>query len=204
MLPSRNVVWPFVLRFTCILAVYLIPFRPIGTAYGALAAGVGNLMLGDAPHAGAALHFARPDPDEHATDATPDAFGVELLAEKPETGSRLKVPIDLRTLAYLPTAVFVALAIASPIWERARGAVILVAGLVALQAFLLLSIAAPLLLFFADPVPMHLVELGSASRVILNVFYRTLVAPPGMAFAVPGFLWLVLMWVVPARPATAA
>lgn len=204
MLPPSNVLWPFVLRFACILAVYLIPFRPIGTAYGALAAGVGNLMLGDAPHSGAVLHFARPDSDESAKDPTPDAFSVELLAEKPETGDRLKIPIDLRTLAYIPTAVFVALAIASPIWEGTRGAVILIAGLAALQAFLLLSIAAPLLLFFADPMPMHLVELGSASRVILNVFYRTLVAPPGMAFAIPGFLWLVLMWVVPARPLASA
>ena len=33
----------------------------------------------------------------------------------------------------------------------------------------------------------------------LDVAYRSLVAPPGMAFAVPGLLWLTLLWLIPPR-----
>jgi hypothetical protein len=203
MLPPRSVWLPFLLRFTCILAVYLLPFRPIGNAYGGIAAAVGNLTLGNAPHSGTVLRFAPPD-DAGGEDPAPDAFSIELRAKNARTRSPIRVPIDLRTLAYIPTAVFVALSIAAPIWQGARGAIVLIGGLAVLQVFLALSIAAPLVLFFANPAPMHLVDLSPTWHRILDILYRALVAPPGMAFAIPGILWLLMIWLVPARPKASA
>ncbi|HEX7669597.1 MAG TPA: hypothetical protein VF395_08440, partial [Polyangiaceae bacterium] len=104
---------PFLLRFICILAVYLLPFRPIGNLYGGVAAALGNLTLGEDLHSGVALRFASPTRvcDD---DAACDGFGIELRAASTRTRASVRVPIDLRTLAYIPTAVFIALSIAAP------------------------------------------------------------------------------------------
>jgi hypothetical protein len=189
---------PFLLRFTCILAVYLLPFRPIGNVYSQVAAALGNVTLGEGAHADTSLRFGTP-PDTCGDEFLCDGFGAELRATNTRTRGAVRVPIDLRTLAYIPTAAFVALCIAAPIWQGARGAIILLVGLGALQIFLALSIAVPLVLFFANPAPLHLVDLSPAAHRALDVLYRALVAPPGMAFAIPGLLWLVLVWLVP-RP----
>jgi hypothetical protein len=193
----------FLLRFVLLLGVYLIPFRPLGDVYAAIAAGTGNLLVGGGPHSGAVLHFDRhvekDSGDGEPPLLSPEAYGIELTARNVDTGRVVRVPIDTRTLAYVPTAVYVALSVAAPIWNGARGAIVLGAGILALQSFLLLSIVTPLALFFANPMPMHLVDLGPASRSVLDVLYRTLVAPPGMAFAFPGLLWLFMVWIVSAR-----
>jgi hypothetical protein len=199
-LPPRDAVWSFSWRFVLLLCVYLFPWRPVGAAYGGAAAALGNLAVGNALHSTVLMRFRSTAPE--ATDAR-DAFGVELRAEDTETGSVVRVPIDLRTLAYLPTAVFVSLCIAAPIWNEIRGAIVLLSGLCALQAFLVGSIAVPLLLFLANPTPMHLVELGPVSYRILDVLYRSLVAPPGMAFVVPGGIWLLALWLVPKKDRSA-
>lgn len=61
-------------------------------------------------------------------------------------------------------------------------------GLAALQLFLLVSLIVPLLLLFAAPQPLHLIELDAPVHWVLTLFYRSLVAPPGMIYAIP-FLW---------------
>jgi hypothetical protein len=78
--------------------------------------------------------------------------------------------------------------------EQCRG------GLTLLHGFLLISIANPILLFFANPLPMKLVELSVPLQWLLNVFYRSLVAPPSMTYAVPALVWLLMLWVVPSMP----
>jgi len=193
MLPPKKAVRAFLLRFILILAVYSIPWRPIGTAYATLAAGFGNLVVEGAFSSKARLHFGpvgAADPDDARA-----AYNVELRAESVATRTVVSLPIDLRTLTYIPTAVFIALSVAAPIWERSKGVKVLLFGLAALHLFLVFSIAAPLVLFFANPAPMHLVELGPITHWVLDVLYRALVAPPGMAFVVPGAVWLLMLWV---------
>jgi hypothetical protein len=195
MLPPKKVLWDFLLRFALILAVYLVPWRPIGNAYSSAAAALGNALVEAAPNARVQFHFA--SSGSVVTETPRESFGVELRAENASAGAFVRIPIDLRTLAYVPTAVFLALAIAAPIWQKSRGLTVLLVGLGALQVFLVFSIAVPLVLFFSNPVPMHLWDLAPRVQWILDVFYRALVAPPGMAFAVPGALWLLLIWLVP-------
>jgi hypothetical protein len=197
MLPPKKTVWMFALRFGCILAVYAYPWRPIGSAYSGIATALANWIVGGAPHGETLLSFARLE-QSAAHGSLADAFNMVLRAENTTTGSTITIPIDLRTLTYIPTVVFIALSVAAPIWQGTRGTRVLLFGLAVLQVFLTLSIAVPLLLFFGNPQPMHLVDLGPASYRILSVLYRALVAPPGMAFAVPGLLWLIMLWIVPA------
>jgi hypothetical protein len=183
-----------------VLTVCLIPWPRLGEVYGTMAA-MGNVVVGERPiGAGGLLRFdapRHPEDSEAASDAT---YPVELSARNARTGALVRVPIDLRTLTFVPTAVFVALAMASPIWKGARGPVVLVSGLVILQVFLVGSIAVPLFLFFSNPHPMRLFHPSPLFSHALTVAYRSLGAPPGMAFAIPGLLWLALMWLIPASP----
>ena len=201
MLPPKKELITFLLRFAFLLTVCMIPWPRLGEAYGRTMGAIGNVLVGDGPVASVAL--LRFGPPRDAASSPPDsntAYQTELSARNTRTGALVRVPIDLRTLTFVPTAVFVALAMASPIWKRARGPIVLVSGLIILQLFLLGSIAVPLLLFFSNPQPMQLFRLSSPVSHVLDVVYRSLVAPPGMAFAIPGLIWLTLMWLIPARP----
>lgn len=194
MLPPKRVVVLFLLRFVCLLTVAMIPWPGLGAAYGRAAGVVGNALVGNGRvGSGAVVHFEAPS-GQADSDGNDSSYSTLLTARSLATGATVRIPIDLRTLAYIPTAVFIALAVAAPIWQRARGLAVLLAGMAILHAFLAASLAAPILLFFSNPRPMKLVELSPAVQQVLNVFYRSMVAPPGMAFAVPGLLWLLLVW----------
>ena len=181
----------FGLRFACLLGIFMYPWPLVGELYSDAAGTLGNLLLGDVS---AMLHFARP---EAQPELAGDRFSTELRAQSPDARAPVRVPIDLRTLTFIPTVVFLALTLAAPLWKSFRGVTVLVLGLLALHAFLIASITIPLVLFFSDPQPMHLFDIGSTLRQMLDVVYRSLVAPPGMAYAVPTLLWLALLWLVP-------
>lgn len=186
----RPALW-FALRFACLLSLFMYPWPLVGELYSDAAGALGNLLLGDAS---ATLHFGRP---ERATELAGDRFSTELRARAPDMLVPVRVPIDLRTLTFIPTVVFLALTLAAPVWKSSRGITVLVLGLFVLHGFLIASITIPLVLFFADPQPMHLLDIGTTMRHVLDVVYRSLVAPPGMAYAVPILLWLSLLWLVP-------
>ena len=200
MLPPSKMVIAFLLRFVFVLTVCLMPWPRLEEVYGSAVAAVGNALVGDRPvGSGAFLRFDSPPKPHRSDPESKPTFQAELSARSTKTGSVVRVPIDLRTLTFIPTVVFVALAIAAPIWKGARGPIVLVSGLVILQLFLAGSIAVPLLLFFSNPRPMQLFQLSPAVGHGLDVAYRSLVAPPGMAFAIPGLLWLALLWLIPYR-----
>lgn len=182
MLGTRDALW-FGLRFAFLLSFFMVPWPRLGSLYSAAAEALGNLLLGDST---ATLYFVLPDSGHD--------FSIELQAG---LAAGVRVPIDLRTLAYIPTAMFLALTLATPIWKGSRGVTVLVLGTVVLHAFLVVSIAIPLVLLFAEPQPMHLLELGTTLKRLLDVVYRSLVAPPGMAYAIPILLWIALLWLIP-------
>lgn len=178
-------VW-FALRLACLLSLCMYPWPRVGEVYSDAAGALGNLLLGDAA---STLHFVRAE--------SGSGFSIELVARRSMSADVVRVPIDLRTLTYIPTAVFLALTLAARIWTSSRGVTVLVLGLVWLHGFLIASITIPLLLFFAEPQPMHLLDLGTTLRQLLDIVYRSLVAPPGMTYAVPALIWLALLWLVP-------
>ena len=85
---------------------------------------MGNWLLGD--RAGT-LRFARP---ERRPDVT--QFSTELQARRAFAADVIRVPIDLRTLTYIPTVMFLALTLATRIWKSSRGVTVLVLGTMAL------------------------------------------------------------------------
>ena len=89
----------------------------------------------------------------------------------------------------MQSAVFAALVLVTNLrWPRRLG--ILAAGLAVLQLLPLL----PLLSFFSGKLPVRAFHLGATTIALVDVAYHALVAPPGMAFALPAMLWLAIVW----------
>jgi hypothetical protein len=193
MLPPRREIALFCLRFAGILAVYLLPWGPIADAYAGIAVAVANATVGS-DSGDLLLDFTRAQAQGGGMEA---AFGVDLHVTDVTRDATVNLALDLRSLTYVPTAVFIALAVAAPIWQRRRGLYVLGFGLALLHAFFAASLALTVVLFLAQPVPLQVVHLSSAATLALDVLHRTFVSPPGMAFAVPAFVWLLLVWLVP-------
>ena len=174
----------FAVRCACLLALLLAPWPGLGEAYGHAATAVGNALLARVDRSHVAMTFVTP---------LATAFTTELRAS-PLAGSQIVVPIELRTLAFIPTAAFIALSLAEGLPHRRRIGVRFVLGFAALQLFLLISLIVPLLLFFAEPQPLHLLDLSRPVYWVLTLFYRSLVAPPGMIYAIPFLSWGWLRW----------
>lgn len=177
-------------RFVCLLALLLAPWPGVGEAYGALATHYGNALIAPFSSPRVEVVFTAPDA---APGAEPTPFATVLRVRELSTRRGLRIPFELRTLAFIPTAAFIALVLADTKrrnWRTRAWQLLLGVGV--LHLFLSVSLAVPLFLFFAEPKPLQLLPLNAGVYWTLTWFYRSLVAPPGMIYAVPLALWLLL------------
>jgi hypothetical protein len=144
---------------------------------------LGNALLPSHLDSGVALRLEA---------STSEPWQALLNATSAVSGARIEIPIDLRGLLYLPLAAFVALVIASPLGPVRAYSKLLAIGLGVLELLLLALIAVPLLAFLGGTGPVQAFVLGRATLVALQIAYRALVAPPGMTYALPLFVWWVL------------
>ena len=145
---------------------------------------LGNLLLPASLESGIQLRFAA---------STSEPWQAVLHAESLGVRAVIEVPIDLRTLIYLPLAAFVALAIATPLESVSAHLRLLARGLLLLEPLLLVLVAVPLLSFLGGTGPVQAFSLGRPALVLLQLVYRALVAPPGMTYALPLLSWWVLL-----------
>lgn len=184
----RNRVLAFLGAFVCVFAGLALA-QGHGTFYSKAHAAVGNALLGKDPLAsGSKLHF-------EASDAELEAhpWRVTLHVQPAGPMPAVLVPIDVRSLLYLPTAAFVALAIAVRLRSAREHLKLLAMGLAILEPILLMLVALPLLSFLGGTGPIRVFSLSRPTHVLLQILYRALVVPPGMAYAVPLLLWWLLV-----------
>jgi len=175
--------------------LFALPWPGVGEWYTGVAANVLNVALGK----------SGPPVAVEFLPAGPDTSAWEVRTRVTETASEQSImtALDERRTGYLPSAVFLALVLASTFRARQK-ALLAAAGLFALTLLSLL----PILAFLSGRLPIVAYELGTAPRVVVDVLYRSLVAPLGMAYALPGLLWLLLSAAVtregmPAPPVSA-
>jgi hypothetical protein len=176
----------FLGAFLCVFAGLAL-LRGPGPIYARAHAEVANVLVdGLRFSSGERLHFEAPKPNE-------DPWSVTLHIAPVLTGPRADVPIDLRSLVFLPTAAFIGLAIAVSLRSVREHLLLLATGLLILEPLCLALVALPLLSFLGGTGPIRVFSLSRPIHVVLQVLYRGLVAPPGMAYAVPLFVWWLLL-----------
>ncbi|HYQ17315.1 MAG TPA: hypothetical protein VEQ58_16195, partial [Polyangiaceae bacterium] len=127
------------LGFACVFGGLALPSRGLGPLYASAHAALGNALLPSAAlDSGVRLRF----------EATREQLATEpwqatLIVQPPTPAPPARVPIDLRVLAFLPTAAFVALALAVPLGNKRRHWLLLGIGLPLLELLLLGLMAAP-------------------------------------------------------------
>jgi len=178
----------FLFAFACVFGGLVLPSPGIGPAYVRAHAALGNaLVAGASFESGDVLHFEASDAElaQHPWQLT-----LQVSArERPP----VLVPIDLRTLLFLPISAFIALALAAPLGSARRNARVLAQGLLMLVPALYLLTVLPLASFLGGIGPVRVFRLAPALHVLFQTIYRALVAPPGMMYALPLLLWWVLV-----------
>jgi hypothetical protein len=187
--PKTRVIAQFLFAFCCVFGGLALPSPGIGPVYARAHAAIGNALLDDkAFEGGVALRFLTP-----SVDLAEHPWQLTLEVRDPGQSGPVLVPIDLRTLLFLPIAAFIALAIAVPLDSARSNARVLGLGLLILEPALLLLTALPLFSFLGGDGPARAFRLPLAVRVVVQIVYRALVAPPGMMYALPLLLWWVLV-----------
>lgn len=184
----------FAFAFVCVFAGLSLPGRGVGPYYARVHAALGSALVeGREFDSGVKLRFEAEPAElaEHPWQAT-------LVIQPPAPRQEVRMPIELRSLLFLPLAAFIALGAAVPLGSARRNLRLLLIGAPLLELVLLLLTALPIVSFLGGTGPIEVFTLSAPVHALLQIPYRALVAPPGMAYAVPLLLWWVL--VVRLRP----
>lgn len=186
---TPRVVLQFLFAFCCVFGGLALPSPGVGPLYTRAHAAVGNALIGNSSFDhGVTLHF-----DVSDAEVAEHPWQLTLAVHEPKLPQPILVPIDLRTLSFLPIAAFIALAVAVPLGTARRNARVLGRGLSILIPTLLLLTALPLLSFLGGTGPVRVFHLAPFFHVLFQTVYRALVAPPGMMYALPLLLWWALV-----------
>lgn len=177
-----------VFGFVCVFAGLSLPIDALGRGLVRVCGVLGGLLMPDLTSSGVALAFRTDD-----VTLTQAPWSLPLWVTPPSPQLPVNVPIDVRALIYLPTACFVALAVATPLASWRQNARLLVMGLLLLEPVLVALASVPLLSFLGGTGPVRAFDFGIVSHTLLQLIYRALVVPPAMAFAIPLFLWWALL-----------
>jgi hypothetical protein len=179
----------FSLGFLCIFAGLSLPLPGLARLWVWAHAAIGNALLPESLSSGVELTFRTP------TELLADkAWSLTLLVQ-PSGSPVISVPIDLRTLAFLPTACLVALALATPLPSRRDNVKLLGIGLLILLPLLMGLMSLPVITLLGGTGSIHAFDLGLTLHTVLEILYRALVAPPGMAYGIPLLVWwLLVVW----------
>ena len=187
--PAVRALAKFVFAFGCVFGGLALPSPGLGPAFTRANAALGNALVdGAVMERGATLLFEAAD-----SDLAQHPWQLTLRVREPARSAPVLVPIDLRTLLFLPIAAFIGLALAAPLGSARRNALVLVQGLLVLIPALYLLTALPLLSFLGGTGPVRAFRLAPFTHLLFQTVYRALVAPPGMMYALPLLLWWVLV-----------
>jgi hypothetical protein len=182
----------FVFAFVAIFAGLALPSPGLGPLHSRAYAALGEWLVGGTRFASGVRLLV----DATPASLTAHPFQATLHVLPSDATGAVTVPIDLRTLAYLPTAAFIALALSTPTGSWKKNARLLAVGLTLLVPLLFLLIVTPILSFLGGTGPIQAFALGRATHVVLQLVYRALVVPPGMAYAIPLLVWWGLVVVL--------
>ncbi len=188
--PAARAIAQFVFAFACVFGGLSLPSPGLGPAYTRAHAALGNAFVDGARfERGVTLHFEAADAELAA-----HPWQLTLRVLDPQQPARpVLVPMDLRTLLFLPSAAFIALSLAAPLGAARRNARVLAQGLLILTPTSFVLTALPLLSFLGGTGPVRAFRLTPALHVLFQILYRALVAPPGMMYALPLLLWWALV-----------
>ena len=178
------------LVFGALVVLLLAPWPGWGRAFAALFDVYGNVLVAVAGPSDAAARFELPAPD---TVSVEDGGTWAVVLRSGDAA----VPLDTRIIAYTPLAIFLALALATPV-PRRRKLVVLGGGLACLLARLAFAVLVPVNRAFGGG------HAASAVATVAGIAWTVLVTPPVMSYATPLAVWWTAVALTTPRTAPTA
>ena len=188
MLLRRREIVGFLCRFVCVYALLLAPWPGGDELYGAYFRAMGEMVF--ARESGNRIVLFEFHPVQHGftTLNTRMTMGNRALVDSTGKGPAAMVELDTRSIGWVPTALTIALILASPIPWRRR-ALALLAGLILVHAFILLTIQAWIWNHAPD---LSLATTTPFWSVVTDGLEYTLLTQLGASFSVPVLIWILV------------
>jgi len=190
-MPSPRILFGFLGRFALLYGLLIIPWPGFNAAYARFFRGLGDLTF--AHESGKRLVRFEPVPAElHHVLGTRIVLANRDQIDRNGNGLVKYLELDTRGVGWVPTALLVALVLASPVSLRRRCWALLW-GLGAVHGFVLLSVA---VYIWNNSAELHLLALGPIGNWIVAGLTETLTAQLGASFLVPVLIWALatLRW----------
>jgi len=186
---SRHIIG-FALRFAVVFGLLIAPWPGWNDWYASCFRTLGNTAFARNNPA-CLLYFtaARQTHDFAALD-TQIVIGNRSLADPDGRGPVTRQGLDSRSIGWIPTALTLALILASPIsWKRRFLASLY--GLILVHAFILFSLA---VLIWNESTTVSLITLPPFWKTVADGLEYTLIVQMGASFSVPVLIWILVVF----------
>ncbi len=178
--PPRRIAW-FLVRLVLSYAVLIAPWPVVPEAYAAAYRTVSNVVFGSFGAEGV-VHFRKP--------LGPSAMDTEIAIRRRSSPDVGTTSHSARFTGYVPTALVIALILATPLpWSR-RGKALLW-GMLLVHVFIALRQEINLLHWFSGDSPWCLYQPGPFWSSVLKRAFGAIVVSPTLSFIVPIFIWIL-------------
>jgi hypothetical protein len=173
----------FFVQVILLYALLMAPWPGVAAAYGLLYRGAAIILFSTIGSRGE-VDFRAREPGAGGHDTT-----VTLINRQEDYFARKRMTISTRYYGYAPTALLVALALATPIpWPRRTR--LLMWGFLFVQVFVTFQMALPLLEAFTGDSEVALWTLAPFWRVIVIRLTDLLAESVVTGFTIPIFIWI--------------
>jgi hypothetical protein len=187
-MPARSLILGFLWRFALVYGLLILPWPGWTALYAEGFRGLGNAIFGERDSE-CVLYF-EPDQETRGLAAVDSRIAIAnpRLADKNGNGPVTYLSLNTRSIGWIPTALIIALIMATPIPWRRR-ALALFWGLLLTEAFVLISVA----LYIWN-------ESTTISLHVLTPFWKELAADAeyvlitqlGASFSIPVLIWILV------------
>ena len=183
MSPLRTAIW----RFTFAYGLLIAPWPGFSLAYARCFRALGQIVFASETEC-RLLRFEPVPQNLHHTLDTRIVLINRNQLDRNGCGPVMYLELSTRSLGWTPTALVVALVLATPGSLKRRGWSLL-AAVLAIHGFILFSVA---IYIWNSSLGLSLVALGPLSRQIMAGLDETLVAQMGASFVAPVVIWMAI------------
>jgi len=184
---SHALPW-FLCRFALIFGLLILPWQGWNDLYAHYFRDVGQLAFSREGEKRLVCFDSHPSPDGPATMTTRMSLGNTDLMGQDGKGLGEVIDLDTRSIGWVPTALTIALILASPVrWPRRMWA--LGWGLLLVHAFILFSLQTWI---WSEEPALSLTTLSPWAARVVDELQYTLITQLGASFSVPVLIWLLV------------
>ena len=184
-MPPRSLVFGFLSRFALTYGLLIVPWPGFNAAYGSYFRGLGQAVFAREGER-RILYFEAVPKKLHRVLDTRIALANRDQFDRSGRGPGRYLELDTRGVGWVPTALVLALILATPVPWRRRGRALLW-GLLVVHGYLLLCVA---VYIWSNSTDLLLLTLNPFWKEVVRGLEETLLTQMGASFVEPVLIWI--------------